>query len=202
MHLNSSLLKSGKWFAILALLTFLPALLPSQDARGQGLELGGGWAHGTANFGTDGFNVGVAYWFTRRITLAADYDSTWDSSTLNTFTFTQTGPIAVKSRLQNFLLGPRIFVSTNWTDKHKLDPFAEAEFGGSHLSQTVTQGNVGSVSQSDSAFSWMLGGGAEYAFHEHWGARMNLDFLRTHFASQGQSQLRLVIALTYTFGER
>jgi opacity protein-like surface antigen len=202
VHLDSILLKSGKWFAILALLIFLAALLPSQDARGQGLELGGGWAHETANFGTDGFNVGAAYWFTKRFTMAADYDSAWDSSTLSTFGFAQTGPIAVKSHLQNILFGPRIFVSTDWTEKHKINPFIEAEFGVSHLNQTVTQVNVPNVSESDTAFTWMLGGGAEYVFHPHWSGRINLDFLRTHFSNSGQSQLRLVIGIRYTFGER
>ncbi len=190
------------WFSILLLLTFLTPLVLPQTAQGQGLELGGGWSHVTGDNGTDGFNVGAAWWFTRRVTMAADYDSTWDTSSLTNFAFTQVGAIATKSHLQSVLLGPRVFFSTSWTDKHKLNPFGEAQFGVSHLSQKVTQVNTPSVSASDTGFSWMLGGGAEYLFSPHWSGRANLDFLRTHLANQGQSQLRLVLGIRYTFGSR
>jgi opacity protein-like surface antigen len=188
--------------SILLLLTFLMALALPQTAKGQGLELGGGWSHVTGDNGTDGFNVGAAWWFTKRVTMAADYDSTWDTSTLTNFAFTQVGAITTKSHLQSFLLGPRIFFTTSWTDKHKLNPFGEAQFGVSHLSQKVTQVNVPSVSASDTAFSWMLGGGADYLFSSHWSGRANLDFLRTHLANEGQSRLRLVLGVRYTFGNR
>jgi hypothetical protein len=48
----------------------------------------------------------------------------------------------------------------------------------------------------------MLGGGAEYLFSPHWSGRANLDFLRTHLANEGQSRLRLVLGIRYTFGSR
>jgi hypothetical protein len=187
---------------LLLLVTFLAALMLPWTARGQGLEVSGGWAHVTQDFGTDGFNLGAAWWFTNRVSVAADYDSGWDTSSLSNFAFTQVGAIAVKSHLQSFLVGPRVFFSTEWTDEHKLNPFGEAQFGVSHLSQKVTQANMPSVSASDTAFSWMLGGGADYLFNPHWSGRANLDFLRTHLANQGQSRLRLVLGVTYTFGSR
>jgi outer membrane protein with beta-barrel domain/Big-like domain-containing protein len=168
-------------------------------ACGQGLQVGGGYTHVTGNFGTDGFDVRGAWFFTKRISIAADYDSTWDSSTLGTFAFTDFGAIAVDSHLQNVLFGPRIFFSTQWTDKHKLNPFGEAEFGVSHLNQKVTQQSMPSVSASDSAFSWMVGGGLDYRLSPHFTARANLDFLRTHFVHEGQSHLRLVLGIDYTF---
>src|SRR3974390_495516 len=96
-------------------------------AHGQGLELNGGWAYNSGNFGTNGFNVGAAWWFTKNVTIAANYDSSWDSTSLGLFQFTQIGAIAVHSHLQNFLVGPRIFFSTDWTDKHKLNPFGEVD---------------------------------------------------------------------------
>lgn len=58
------------------------------------------------------------------------------------------------------------------------------------------------MSASDSAFSWMLGGGLEYLLNPHWSGRANLEFLRTHLANEGQSRLRLVLGVTYTFGSR
>jgi opacity protein-like surface antigen len=186
----------------LFLLLLLTASVLSPTARGQGLEVHGGWAHVTGDFGTDGFNVGAAWWFTKQVTVAADYDSAWDTSTLSTFAFTSVGAIAVKSHLQNAFFGPRIFFSTDWTTKHKLNPFGEAEFGFSHLYQKVTQVNVPSFSASDTGFSWLLGGGAEYLLNPHWSARANLDLERTHLANEGQSRLRLIVGITYTFGSR
>ena len=182
---------------------FLATLAPPPTARGQGLEVNGAWAHVTGDFGTDGFNVGGAWWFTKHITVAADYASTWDTTSLGNFAFTQVGAIAVKSHLQYGLFGPRIFFSTKWTDKHKLNPFGEAEFGVSHLNQTVVQASTNTdLNASDTAFAWMLGGGADYKFSPHFTGRANLDFLRTHFANQGQSRLRLLLGVTYTFGSR
>ncbi len=123
------------------------------------------------------------------ITAAVDYANRWDNTTLGTFTFTQTGPIAVKSHLQSVVVGPRIFFSTKWTDKYKLNPFGEAQFGMSHLSQTVTTA-ADSVSASDTAFAWLVGGGAEYLLSPHWSARGNLDFMRTQLANEGQSPFK------------
>jgi opacity protein-like surface antigen len=183
--------------ALLAALLTFPA-----SARAQGLELSGGWAHVTGDFGTDGFDLGAAWWFTHRITIAANYDSTWNDTTLGVFAFTQVGAIGVKSHLQSFIVGPRIFFTTQWTNKHKLDPFGEAQFGVSHLNQKVVQANLPTVSASDSAFTWELGGGAEYLFTHNWSGRANLDLLRTHFSNEAQNHFRLVLGVTYTFGER
>ena len=180
---------------------FLVTLLQPQTVMGQGLEVSGGWAHLGGDFGTDGFNVGAAWWFTKRVTAAVDYENSWDTTSLSTFAFTQTGPFAVKSHLQSFVVGPRIFFSSKWTDKYKVTPFAEAQFGSSHLSQDLTQ-STGTTSASDTAFAWLLGGGAEYLFSPHWSGRTNLDFMRTHLSNEGQSRLRLLVGITYTFGSR
>jgi opacity protein-like surface antigen len=188
--------------SLLFLLIALGVFTLPPAARGQGLEVGGGYSHVTGDFGTDGFNAGAAWWFTKRVTMAADYDSTWDTSSLTNFAFTQVGAIATKSHLQSFLIGPRIFFSTKWTDKHKLNPFGEAQFGVSHLSQDVTQVGVPTQSASDTGFTWMLGGGADYLLSDHWSGRANVDFLRTHLANEGQSRLRLALGIRYTFGSR
>jgi len=187
-------------FPILLVLTVMTMMTLPQSAKSQALELGGGWAHVTGDSGTDGFNVRAAWWFTDKVSLAADYDCGWDTSSLTNFAFTQIGGIATKSHLQSILLGPRVVISNNWMDEHRLHPFGEAEFGVSHLSQEIEQANMPTISASDSAFSWMLGGGVRYGMGSHWSGRANLDFLRTHLANQGQSRLRLVLGLAYTFG--
>jgi opacity protein-like surface antigen len=195
-------LSTNKLSSGLLILTFLLALTIPQTARGQGLEVGSGWVYVSGAGGTNGFNFAAAWWFTHRVTLVADYDTAWNTSTLSTFTFTQLGGTASKAHIQNLLFGPRIFFSTGWTKKHKINPFGEGEFGLTHLSETIEQVNSPTISSSDTGFTWMLGGGAEYLFSPHWSARANLDFLRTHLANEGQSHLRFVLGVRYTFGSR
>jgi len=202
MSVHRRLAGRAKFRTVFFFLVFVALLGLPKVARGQGLEVNGGWAHVTGDFGTDGFSVGAAWWFTPHVTIAADYDGTWDASSLTNFAFTQTGAISVHSHLQSVLLGPRIFFSTSGTEKHKLNLFGEAEFGVSHLSQKITQVNMPTLSASDSAFSWMIGGGGDYLITPHWSGRARLDFLRTHLANEGQSRARLVLAITYTFGSR
>jgi OmpA-OmpF porin, OOP family len=201
MTIHERLSRSRYWCLTFVLLTSFATLMLPKSTSGQGLELSGGWAHNTGDFGTNGFSVGGAWWFTKHVTIAGDYDSSWNTTSLTSFQFTTIGSTAVKSHLQNFVFGPRIFFSTGWTDRHRLNPFAEAEFGGSELFQQVIQVNK-SVSESGTAFSWMVGGGVDYLISPHWSARGRLDFLRTHFAEEGQSRLRLVLGITYTFGSR
>jgi outer membrane protein OmpA-like peptidoglycan-associated protein len=85
----------------------------------------------------------------------------------------------------------------------RLWPFAEVQVGASHLNSKLEDPTAGiSQSASDSAFSWMVGGGADYRLATHWVGRFKLDFLRTHFADSGQSRVRLGFGIAYTFGER
>jgi Outer membrane protein beta-barrel domain len=204
--------RPGFWFVSRKTLkTCFPALIvvfaifafPRKTfGQGHGLELNGGWAHVTSDNGTDGFTVGGAWWFGNRFTIAGDYDDTWDTSNVSNFAFTQVGAIVVKSHLQDALFGPRVFFPVGKLEKHKLDVFGEAEFGLSTLNQKVQQVAMPTLSASDTAFSWMLGGGVDYVLSDHWLARGKLDYLRTHLANQGQSRLRLAIEIAFTFGGR
>jgi hypothetical protein len=188
--------------SILFAVALLATLMPSHVAYGQGLELNTGWAHISGNNGTDGFAAGGAWWFTKRITLALNYDDGWDTSPLTNFAITNLGAVVTKSHLQNLLIGPRIFFTTDWTTRHKLVPFVENQYGYSWLDQTVRITDVGTFEADSSKFTWLLGGGGEYWINPHWSGRLNLDLLRTHFADEGQSHLRLVLGVTYTFGAR
>jgi opacity protein-like surface antigen len=177
------------------------------SASAQNLEISGGYTHITGDQGLNGFDVGAAAWFTNRVSIAADYDSTWNNSKLGVFELTQTGLIVSKSHLQDWLFGPRIFFPGIIKSKDKriklLLPFGEAQFGVSHLSSKL-QAPASNVNQSasDTAFSWMLGGGLDYRFSPHWVGRLKLDLLRTHFADTGQSRLRIGLGVAYTFKER
>ena len=190
------------------LCAFLALLLAaSLLASAQNLELSGGYAHISGDGGLDGFNVGAAWRMSNRVLLAFDYDSAWDTSQLGVFELTQTGLIVSKSHLQDVLLGPRVSFAGVLKDKKtfvpRLWPFAEAQFGFSHLNSSL-EDKATSVTQSasDNGFSWMVGGGADYRAASHWMGRFKVDFLRTHFADDGQSRLRLSLGIAYTFGER
>jgi hypothetical protein len=172
------------------------------NAGAQGLEIGGGWAHITGDSGLDGFNVSGAWWFSRHVTIAADYDDTWDNSRVGQFDLTTIGNITVKNHLQDILVGPRIFFPVEKMKEHHFEPFVEAQFGASDLHSSVLQVGMPTLSSSGSCFTWMLGGGADYRLTSKWSARFKLDFLRTHLGDEGQSRLRLGIGIAYTFGEK
>jgi hypothetical protein len=166
------------------------------------LELSGGWVHSTGNNGLDGFNLGASLWFNRRVSIAFSYDHAGDTSTLGNFGLTSAGLVTINSHLQNWLIGPRVFFPTKKVKRFDLDPFGEFQIGGTYLSQKISQAGVGSSSASDTAYSWMLGGGADYVLSPHWAARANLDLLRTHLSDMGQTRLRFVLGVAYTFRRR
>lgn len=188
----------------LLLLLAFPAL-----ASAQGLELSGGYTHMSGDGGVDGFNVGAAMWFSRRVSLAADYDSAWDTSQLGVFELTQTGLVVSKTHLQNYLFGPRIvfpgLLKTRVKQKFvaRLLPFGEVQIGFSHLNSKIEEQTINASQEaSDNAFSWMIGGGADYRLSPQWVGRLKLGLLRTHFSDSGQSRLRLGLGVAYTFGTR
>lgn len=200
---------------LIALATATISLISAPRSGAQDLEVSGGWEHATSDFGVDGFNLGAAWFFQSRLALAAQYDSMWDTTRVGTFEFTSVGAIVAQSHLQDFLVGPRYYfpvhtingkdTGTGRNRNHKvysLYPFAEVQFGVSHLHQSIQEGPTPPVTNSDSAFSWMLGGGVEYPLSDHFSARGNLDLLRTHLNASAQSRLRLGIGIVYTFGER
>jgi hypothetical protein len=167
------------------------------------LEVGGGWAYVSSSFGVNGFNAGADYWFTPRVSGVFSYDDTWNTSSLGNFVLTPIGQIALKSHLENYLFGPRITFANKKIGKYQFMPFGEVQFGGTYLRSEIQQSSTGiKQTASDNGFSWMLGGGADYVLSDHWAARANLDFLRSHLANSGQSQLRLVIGVAYSFKSR
>ena len=186
----------------LVLLLAFPLLVSAQR-----LEVNGGYTHTSGDGGLDGFNIGAAAWMTNRVALAVNYDTGWDTSQLGAFELTQTGAVISKNHLQNILGGPRIsfpgVLRVKESHLARLWPFVEVQLGLSHLSSSIEAPTTGgNQSASDNAFSWLLGGGADYRLSPHWVGRFNVDFLRTHFSDSGQSRIRLGIGIAYTFGER
>jgi opacity protein-like surface antigen len=172
-------------------------------AAAQNLEVSGGWAHSTGDGGLDGFDVGAAAMFTSRVGIGFNFDSIWDTSKIGSFELSSIGQTSVKNHMENALVGPRIFFAQKKIKKYILSPFGEAQFGLSHLRTRIQQQQTGlNQSSSDTAFTWMLGAGADYVIAGHWAARANIDLLRTHFVDVGQSRLRFVLGIAYTFRRR
>jgi hypothetical protein len=170
------------------------------------LEVSGGYTHVTSDFGTDGFNLGAGWFFAPRFEIAGNYDDAWDTSRIGDFEFTSLGVIVSKTHLQNFMVGPRYFFDSqkigNKNSNHRIIPFAELQFGVTHLHQEIQQQNISTAVNEDSAFSWMVGGGVDYPLASHWVARGGLDLLRTHLNAEGQSRLRVALSLAYTWDAR
>jgi len=193
---------SGLRVALVALgvLVGMQLTFPRTSAA-QGLELGGGWAHATSNFGTDGFTINGAWFFTTHIAAAAEYDTMWDTTDITGFAPAPT--IDAKYHLQNFLIGPRYYFPLQQvTPRHSILPFAEFQIGGSHLHSRLEQGGFPDEINSDGGVSWLLGGGVDYPLSSAWSARGEIGLLRTHLNSSAQSRARIEIGLTYSFGER
>lgn len=196
------------------ILSLVVLLAPHFVASAQNLEFSGAWAHISGDNGLDGFDIGTALWPTHRVSIAFDYDSAWDTSNLGVFALTSVGLISIHSHLQDFLIGPRIHFPAYRAkpkagclpgEKYvaRLSPFAEAQFGASHLNESLNEpGANESASASDNGFTWMLGGGADYRLASHWVGRVKVDLLRTHFVDQGQSRFRLSMGIAYTLGAR
>jgi opacity protein-like surface antigen len=186
---------------ILVIVALILVLVPHASA--QNLEVSGGWAHSTGDGGLDGFDVGGAAMFTSRVGIGLNFDQMWDTSKIGSFELTSIGQTTAKNHLQNFLVGPRVFFAQKKVKKYMLSPFGEAQFGLSHLSSSLQQQQTGlNESSSDTAFTWMIGAGADYVIAGHWAARANLDLLRTHFVDVGQSRLRFVLGIAYTLRHR
>jgi opacity protein-like surface antigen len=101
-------------------------------------------------------------------------------------------PTSVDNSLHNFDFGPRV----TWrAPDQPINAFGHLLFGASHAKVSAA-----GVSQSDTAFSWVLGGGADYNFNARWAGRAQLDLLHTNFFSNGESHPRISLGLVYRLG--
>ena len=165
-------------------------------------EFGGGFAHVSGDGGLNGANLNAGLWFGRRISLAFDYDTVWNNQVLGAFSLTSIGPTRIRTHQQNFLIGPRVFFPAKKLTKWHLDPFAEVQIGATHENQQLTTISTGTLSASANSYSWLIGGGTDYGFTEHWTARLKADFFRTHIAATGQTRFRLGLGVAYTFKKK
>jgi len=94
--------------------------------------------------------------------------------------------VSVNIHEYDFLFGPRVSVSVG-----KIRPFAEALFGGGHLS---TNG-----AGSDTSFATALGGGIDYHLIPLLAWRLEGDYVQTRFFSAKQNNIRLSTGIVLRF---
>jgi opacity protein-like surface antigen len=87
----------------------------------------------------------------------------------------------------NFLVGPRVSMSVE-----KFRPFAEALFGGAHVS---VNNDVG----SDNSFATAIGGGLDYKIIRPIALRVEGDYVHTHLFDMSQNNIRISTGIVLRF---
>jgi opacity protein-like surface antigen len=95
--------------------------------------------------------------------------------------------VSINAHEETFLFGPRVSMSVG-----KLRPFAEALFGGAHIST-----NDGGP--SDTSFSTALGGGLDYKIIRPVAWRFEGDYVQTRFFGTTQNNVRLSTGIVVRF---
>jgi Outer membrane protein beta-barrel domain len=96
-------------------------------------------------------------------------------------------PLQENTTVQTFLFGPRVSVSIG-----KLRPFAEALFGGAHISSNNGGG-------SDTSFATALGGGLDYRIIRPVAWRFQGDYVQTRLFGTTQNNVRLSTGIVLRF---
>jgi opacity protein-like surface antigen len=169
--------------AILFCLTVLFSLcaVAQSSSTGPSAELGFGYAHLTGDVGKNGWNATGALNFSHRWGIEADFGGYYGKDSILGFN--------VNNDVYTYTFGPKVMFTTG---DERVTPFAHLLFGGGHESADTPLG-----SQSDSAFTWMLGGGADLNLAHNWAARGKIDFVRTNFFDNGDTHARLGVGIVY-----
>lgn len=176
---------------------FLFACLPllAQSHEAPPIDIYGAYSH-SSNFGVgqSGWLGAAAYNLSPHLGLEGDLSGGYGSRGLGSIAIILPNvPNTVHSRMHSFDVGPRYTFRPASTNNY--DAFAHLLFGVSHTNVSAT-----GASQSDSSFSWVLGGGGDYFFTQHFGGRAQIDMLRTNFFNHGDSHARIGLGIVYRFG--
>jgi hypothetical protein len=122
--------------------------------------------------------------------IVADFDSHYGSQNFVFCTVPQGPPCGVINASfteHNFLFGPRVSASVG-----KFRPFAEALFGGAHIS-------ANNGVDSDTSFATALGGGLDYKIIKPVAWRFQGDYVQTRFFGTTQNNVRLSTGIVLRF---
>lgn len=98
-------------------------------------------------------------------------------------------PLSASTHIETFLFGPRVSVSVA-----KFRPFAEALIGAGHISESASP-----FSNSDTSFSYALGGGLDYHLIPLISWRVEGDAVQTRFFSNTQNNVRISTGIVIHF---
>ncbi len=178
-------------FAMALLLLAIPALAQTENPR---FDIYGGYSHvGNYGIGLSGWIASANFSLFHGLGIEGDINGEYGSEGLGQAAqLLPNVPNSIGSRMHNFNFGPNY---TYRGSSGKLDGFGHLLFGFSH-----TNVNAADIGKGDTAFSWVLGGGADYNFTTHWGARGQIDLLHTDFFNSGQNHGRISFGLVYHLG--
>lgn len=160
------------------------------------VDIFGAYSH-TSNFdvGQSGWLASANYDLSHWLGIEGDVSGAYGHKDLGTIAAILPGvPNRVNSRMHSFNFGPRI---TYRAESGKFNGFGHLLFGVGHTNISAT-----GADESDTAFSWVLGGGGDYNLLPRVAARLQLDLLHTNFFNRGDNHPRVSIGLVYRLGSR
>lgn len=180
---------------LLSFFVFTSAFLFAQSNEVPPIDIFGAYSH-SSNFGVgeSGWLGSANYNLAPNLGVEADLSGGYGTKDLGTIAVVLPSvPNSLHSRMHSFNVGPRYTYRPSSTNN--ADAFGHLLFGFSHTNVSAT-----GASQSDTSYSWVLGGGGDYFFTDHLGGRAQLDLLRTNFFGHGDNHARVALGVVYRFG--
>jgi len=172
-----------KVFALLSFACMLAIPAAAQDELPR-REIFGGFSHQTSeDVGLNGWTAGVGYNFADNFGVEAQASGHYGSEEFFV--------LGVDSNIHNFHAGPKAFI---FDENNRFGAFVHLLFGASHVSA-----DTGVRDDSDTAFSWVIGIGADINVTRRFGARLGADLLRTNFFDEGDNNGRYTVGVVYRF---
>lgn len=180
--------------------------LPAMAQGTPQFEIGGGYAfrsYDESQSGTrlkmNGWDAFGDYHIWRFINVAADFSGTYNHYGSSTNVYTNDGNTAI----YNALIGPQLYP---FGHRHKYTLFGHFLFGGGlYVYNLPPQGGYSAVHTTDSAMSWMGGGGLDVRINKHWSARLpQADYEQTRFfgGNPSQGNYRISVGVVYRFHQK
>lgn len=173
---------------IFCLMAGMAITATAQSKTGMGEQNGDvyfGWTHLTGDVGKNGWNASASYNFARNWGLEGDVAGYYGKRSLLFLTESQDQ--------YSFMAGPKYMFDVN---DQRFTPFAHFLIGVAHVGADT---NVG-INNGDTSLAWALGGGVDWNFNQHWGARAKFDAFHTSFFNNGDLHARYGLGVLYKWG--
>jgi len=146
-----------------------------------------GWTHVTGDVGKNGWDITGAYNIGTHFALEAEGFGAYGDSTLLTVT--------AKQHEYGFLGGGKVDFNTH---SEKFVPWVHLLLGVGH---TGFDTNIPGANNSDTSFTWALGGGLDYNITPSVAARGKADIYHTSYFGEGDAHAKWGLGILYRFGK-